>query len=146
MIEIIAKARFVRIAPRKLRILANLIARKNMELAERELSAQPKRAAHPLLKLLRSAKANAAHNAKVPAGTPLVIEEIRVDGGRVLKRFMPRAFGRAAPIRKRTSHITLVLIPKSLRGVSNDSEKRRGSLLNRGNKIATLPTVARNDK
>lgn len=109
MIEITAQARFVRIAPRKLRLLANLIARKDVEFAEHQLNAQPKRAALPLLKLLRSAKANAAHNAKIPAGAPLIIQEVRVDGGRVSKRFMPRAFGRAAPIRKRTSHITIVL-------------------------------------
>lgn len=107
-----AKARFVRIAPRKLRLLAHLIARKNVEFAEHQLNAQPKRAALFLLKLLRSAKANAAHNAKIPAGTSLIIKEIRVDGGRVSKRFMPRAFGRASPIRKRTSHITIVLIPQ----------------------------------
>lgn len=113
MSDIIAKARFVRIAPRKLRLLANLIARKNVEFAERELSTQSKRSALPLLKLLRSAKANAAHNAKIPASTQLVIKEIHVDGGRVFKRFMPRAFGRAAPIRKRTSHVTLILSPSS---------------------------------
>lgn len=115
MTTVIARAHFTRIAPRKLRILANLIARKDVAFAERELSAQSKRGALPLLKLLRSAKANAAHNAKIPAATPLIIQEIRVDGGRTLKRFMPRAFGRASPIRKRTSHITLVLVP-SLRG------------------------------
>lgn len=119
MSTIIAKARFTRIAPRKLRILAQLIARKNVEFAERQLSAQLKRGALPLLKLLRSAKANAAHHAKIPAGTPLFIKEIQVNGGRVIKRFMPRAFGRAAPIRKRTSHITLVLAP-SLRGGAAD--------------------------
>lgn len=112
MDEIIAKARFTRVAPRKLRILANLIARKNVEFAEHQLNAQPKRGALPLLKLLRSAKANAAHNTKIPAGTPLFIKEVRVDGGRVFKRFMPRAFGRASPIRKRTSHITIILSQK----------------------------------
>ena len=112
MKEIIAKARFVRVAPRKLRLLAKLIARKNVEFAERQLAHQSKRSTTHLLKLLRSAKANAAHNAKIPAGTPLFIREIRVDGGRVATRFMPRAFGRASPIRKRTSHITLVLSPE----------------------------------
>lgn len=110
--EVTAKARFARIAPRKLRLLVNLIARKDVAFAERQLSAQSKRGAIPLLKLLRSAKANAAHNAKIPADTPLVIKEIRVDGGRILKRFMPRAFGRAAPIRKRTSHVTITLCLK----------------------------------
>ena len=112
MKEIISKTRFAHVAPRKLRLLAKLIAHKNVELAERQLVNQLKRGATPLLKLLRSAKANAAHNAKIPAGTPLFIREIRVDGGRVATRFMPRAFGRASPIRKRTSHITLVLSPE----------------------------------
>lgn len=107
----VAKARFVRVAPRKLRLLANLIAYKNVEFAERQLRNHARRGAIPLLKALQSAKANAARNTAIPAGAPLYIKEIRVDGGRVLKRFMPRAFGRASPIRKRTSHITLILSP-----------------------------------
>lgn len=132
MSTIIAKARFAHIAPRKLRILAQLIARKNVEFAERQLGAQLKRGALPLLKLLRSAKANAAHNAKIPVGTPLFIKEIHVNGGRVLKRFMPRAFGRASPIRKRTSHITIVLsseklISKKSRRFSRDPDKGVGA-------------------
>lgn len=111
MNEITAKARFVRVTPRKLRLFAHLIARKNVEFAERQLAAQSKRGALPLIKLLRSAKANAAHNAKIPASASLFIKEIRVDSGRVMTRFMPRAFGRSSPIRKRTSHITIVLTP-----------------------------------
>ena len=108
---IMAKAHFVHIAPRKLRLLADLIAHQRVDFAERQLRAQAKRGALPLLTLLRSAQANAARNTNIPAGTLLFIKEIRVDGGRVATRFMPRAFGRASPIRKRTSHITIVLAP-----------------------------------
>ncbi|MEK7480908.1 MAG: 50S ribosomal protein L22 [Patescibacteria group bacterium] len=118
MSTIIAKANNVRIAPRKLRLLANLIARKEVEAAEHQLTAYAKRGSSVLIKLLRSAKANASHNAKLPAGTPLIIKEIRVNAGRMLKRFMPRAFGRASPIRKRTSHVTVVLTPKKLQAKS----------------------------
>lgn len=107
----VAKARLIHIAPRKMRLLAGLIVRKQVAFAERQLRAQAKRSAVPLLTLLRSAQANAERNTRIPAGTPLFIKEIRVDSGRVFKRFMPRAFGRASPIRKRTSHVTIILAP-----------------------------------
>lgn len=127
MKEITTKARFVRIAPRKLRILANLVSHKDLAFAERQLAAQSKRGAIPLLKLLRSAKANATHNAKIPANTNLFIKEIRVDAGRMLKRFMPRAFGRASPIHKRTSHITLILSPIANRKSPIDKRSALGN-------------------
>jgi large subunit ribosomal protein L22 len=115
MNNIIAKAYAVRIAPRKLRLLAKLIARKEVNAAELQLRGKIKHGSSVFVKLVRSAKANALRNAKIPTGTPLFIKEVRVDSGRVLKRFMPRAFGRATPIHKRSSHITLTLEAKPLK-------------------------------
>lgn len=71
-----------------------------------------KRAADPLAKLLASAAANAVENDKKDK-KDLIVSEVRVDEGPILYRFMPRAFGRARPIRKRTSHITIVVDEKT---------------------------------
>jgi len=91
------------------RIVANLVKGMDIVTAQHQLRALAKASAEPLLKLIKSAEANAYHNAKVAKGTSLFITDIRVDEGPVLKRSMPRARGRATPIRKRTSHVALVL-------------------------------------
>jgi len=95
-------------APRKVRLVAGLIRRLPIEQAERQLVFMNKAAAKPLLKLLKSAVANAEHNFKLSKDN-LWIKFLTVDGGTTIKRFRPRAHGAAAPIRKRTSHITLKL-------------------------------------
>ncbi|MBI3420628.1 MAG: 50S ribosomal protein L22 [Candidatus Sungbacteria bacterium] len=95
-------------APRKVRLVAALLKGMETARAQTALHHLPKRAAEPLLKLLQSAVANAAHNFQLPE-TGLYIKDVRVNSGPVTKRFMPRAFGRAAPIRKKMSHVTLVL-------------------------------------
>ena len=74
---------------------------------------RPQRSSGPLLKLLRSAVANAKNNNKL-SEAKLAVKNIRVDQGPVLKRFLPRAQGRATPILKRTSHVTLVLEEKTI--------------------------------
>ena len=94
-------------SPRKVRLVADLIRGKSAERALALLSTLPKRASDPMAKLLLSAIANA----KMAAGE-LYVSSIRVDGGVVFKRSMPRARGRSSPIRKRTSHITLSLQQK----------------------------------
>lgn len=106
--EIIAKLRFLRMSPRKVRLIADMIRGKMAKKAIEVLSLLPKRAALPVLKLLNSAIANAKHNFSIESEN-LRVEKIIVDGGPVLKRSKPRARGRATPIRKRTSHITLSL-------------------------------------
>lgn len=98
----------LRLAPRKVRLAADLIRGKKVGEAERELKFLIKRASLPLIKLLKSAVANATNNFNLIKDN-LYISKITVDGGTPLKRSRPRAFGRAFPIRKRTSHITLVL-------------------------------------
>ncbi len=106
--EITAQLNYLRMSPRKVRLLANLIKGMEIKRAELELQYAGKRSAEPLLKLLRSAVANAKHNFQL-AEEGLYIKNILVNQGPILKRSMPRAFGRAAPIRKRTSHVYLVL-------------------------------------
>ncbi len=106
--EVIAKLNRLQIAPRKVRLVAGLIRRMKVSEAETQLKFLNKAAARPVLKLLQSAMANAEHNHKLDSNT-LWISHITVDGGKVLKRWRPRAYGRAGAIRKRTSHITLKL-------------------------------------
>jgi len=106
--EVTAKARYIRMSPRKVRLVAGLVRGADVARAEAQLGLLNKAAALPVLKLLRSAIANAEHNNKLER-EGLFIKSITVDGGPVLRRWRPRAFGRAAPIRKRTSHITIVL-------------------------------------
>jgi len=105
--EVKAKLRFTRIAPRKARLVADLIRGKRSEDALSILSFTPKAAARIIIKLLRSAIANADQK-KIDVDR-LYVKTIMVDQGPTMKRFMPRAMGRATTIRKRTSHITIVL-------------------------------------
>lgn len=108
MTEVKAHLRYLRIAPRKVRLIADMMRGKNVVDVERQLHFSSKRSARPLAKLVASARANARNNFKLD-DSKLFIKEIRVDEGPTLKRWMPRARGVANIIRKRTSHITLVL-------------------------------------
>lgn len=105
--EVKAKLRFTRMAPRKARLVADMIRGKTSEEALNLLSFTPKAAARTLVKLLKSAIANATQK-KVDVDR-LYVKTIMVDQGPTMKRFMPRALGRATTIRKRSSHITIVL-------------------------------------
>ena len=120
--EVTAKARFIRMSPRKVRLVADLIRGLDVDKAEVQLNFSVKAAARPVLKLLRSAIANAEHNHKLEHDN-LFVKVITVDGGPMLKRWRARAFGRAAPIRKRTSHINIVL---SERGAPEGKEEKAG--------------------
>ncbi|MCD6429427.1 50S ribosomal protein L22 [bacterium] len=106
--EVSAKLKYLRIAPRKVRLVADLIRGKSVDEAIRVLSFTRKRAAQPILKLLNSAIANAVHNFRLNKDK-LYISKITVDEGPKLKRWRPRARGMAYEIQKKTSHITLVL-------------------------------------
>jgi large subunit ribosomal protein L22 len=108
MVKETVKLNYLHIAPRKVRLLANVIKGLPVNEAEAQLYLRPQRASKPLLKLLRSAVANAKHNQKADVDK-LVVSSIWVDQGPVFKRFLPRAMGRATPIRKKTSHVTLIL-------------------------------------
>lgn len=102
-----AKLNYLRIAPRKVRLVANVIKGMSVNDAEAQLLLNPKRASESVLKLLRSAIAN-AKNQKM-ASEKMFVKEIMVNQGPMLKRWMPRAQGRATPIQKKGSHITIVL-------------------------------------
>ena len=106
--EVKAQARFQRIAPRKVRLVVGLLKNSSVAEARNQLSVLPKRSSATVLKVLNSAVANARNNNKMNVDD-LVITRAFVDEGPALKRWMPRAFGRAAKIMKRTSHITIVV-------------------------------------
>lgn len=102
-----AKLKYLHMAPRKVRFVADLIKGKHIVEAEAQLLYCRRRAAKPILKLLHSAINNALN--KRLNKDLLYISSIAVDQGPMLKRWLPRAMGRATPIQKKMSHITLVL-------------------------------------
>ena len=114
--EVRAVTKFARVSPRKARIIADQIRGKAIEDALNIVGFLPQRAASVVGKTLKSAVANAQKKEAVNVDT-LYVERIFVDGGPMMKRFRARAMGRAAPIRKRMSHITIVLSD----GVSEDA-------------------------
>ncbi len=103
-----AKLRFCRVAPRKARIIADMIRGRNVEEAISLLEFTPKKSAQILRKVLHSAIANAEDTGDVDVDR-LFVKTITVDQGPTLKRYRPRAQGRAFRINKKTSHIVLVV-------------------------------------
>jgi large subunit ribosomal protein L22 len=106
--ETSAAARFVRISPRKIRLIMDQVRGKKVEEALNMLSFAPQKGARILKKLINSAVANAEQNSGVDVDS-LFIKRVYADDGPTLKRFRPRAQGRATRIRKRSSHLTVVL-------------------------------------
>ncbi len=106
--EVKAVTRYVRIAPRKARLVTELVKGKPVEEALTILRFVPKKAARLVDKTLRSALANAEQNPNIDVDT-LYIKRIFVDGGPSMKRWRARAMGRATKIIKRSSHITVIL-------------------------------------
>ncbi len=106
--EVSAKLRYLRIAPRKIRLVADSVRGKSAEEARNILQFTIKKGSEPLLKLLNSAIAN-AKSAHSKEAENLYISKITVDEGPKFKRWMPRARGQASEIQKKTSHITLIL-------------------------------------
>jgi len=127
--SVIAKLRYLRIAPRKVRLVADLIRGKRIEEAQNILNFTIKKAAPPLLKLLRSAVANAKNNFRLDESN-LYITKILVDEGPKYKRWRARARGRAEEIQKKTSHVTVVLDeivkkPKKVKKVKKPEEVKK---------------------
>lgn len=106
--EVRATAKHTRISSRKVRLVVDLVRGKRVDQALNQLKFLHKKASVPVRKVVESAIANAEHNYELKKDN-LYIKEIRVDEGRTLHRWMPRAYGRATPIRKRTSNINVVL-------------------------------------
>ncbi len=107
---ITASLKNYRISPRKFRVVADLIRGKNAILAGQILVHALKKAKTPLNDLLDSAIANAKHNFKIEPES-LIVKEVRVDQGFVMKRHRPVSRGSAHPIKKRTSHVSITLAP-----------------------------------
>ncbi len=106
-----ARARFVRISPRKVRLIMDQVRGRKVEEALNLLSFAPQKGARLLKKLVNSAVANAEQNADVDVDA-LYIKRIYADEGPASKRWRPRALGRATRIKKRTSHLTVILDEK----------------------------------
>lgn len=106
--EFKAQARYLRVSPRKLKLVVDLVRRQRLDKALLQLASLPQAAAKPVLKLLRSAEANARHNYKFNQGE-LWISRIEVGQGPRLKRWRPAARGAAHPIHRPTAHLKVVL-------------------------------------
>lgn len=106
-----ATARYIRMSPRKVKVVIDLIRNKSLGEAQAILANTPRAAAKPVLKVLNSAAANAENNLGMDREN-LYVAEVYANQGPTLKRYRPRSHGRAAMIRKRTSHITVILDEK----------------------------------
>ena len=107
-----AYLKYLRISPRKVQIVADLIRGKDVGTAMAILMQTPKAASEPVMKLLKSAVANAENNFNMDV-EKLVVTEVFATPGPILKRVMPRAQGRAYRINKRTSHVTIAVAEKA---------------------------------
>jgi len=135
--EITTKARYIRISPRKAQLAADLVRGRQAGEALAQLKAANKKSARLVSKLLKSALANAKHNYDIAADN-LFIKEIWVGKGATFHRWAPKAHGRATPIRKETSHVTVVLKeihdsgPRTARRVETAAPLRLADLIKGG--------------
>jgi ribosomal protein L22 len=106
-----AQAKYVRSSARKARLVCDNIRGRSVEEARAILAHTPRAVARDWSKLLESAVANAEHNHEL-VGEDLYVKAVHADEGPTIRRFRPRAMGRATKIRKRTSHLTILLTPK----------------------------------
>src|SRR3989344_91748 len=111
MANVKAQINNVRLAPRNVRLVVNAVKGKNALKALEQLEFLNRRPSDPIMKLIKSALANAENNFNMVRSN-LYIKEFYVDEGMKLRRYRPKAFGRTAPIQKKTSHIRLVLAEK----------------------------------
>jgi large subunit ribosomal protein L22 len=121
--EVKAKAKHIRMSPRKVRLVADAVRGLGAEKALEQLRFINKKAVLPVAKLINSAIASAENNYELEKDN-LFIKEIRIDEGVTIKRWMPRARGRATPLRKRTSHINLILGELVDSGVKKAKKKK----------------------
>lgn len=125
-----ARLKHLRIAPRKVRLLADVIRNKKAEEAQKILNFTVKKAAKPMLDLVNSAVANAQNSFQLDPKN-LYISKITVDEGPKLKRWRPQARGQAGAIQKKTSHITLVLDEIKSRPKSPKKKKEKPEVVKR---------------
>lgn len=134
--EVIAKLKNLRMSPNKVRLVADLVRGLSVADAIDQLTYSKRWAAKPMLKLINSAVANASHNFKLE-GNRLFVKTLQVNMGPSLKRAMPRAHGRAYPIRKKFSHVLVILdekVDKSKEIVAEVPETAKLKSENKGQK------------
>lgn len=139
--EIKASLKHIRMSPKKIRLVVDVIRGMETGKALDQLKFANKRAVGPIEKLIKSGIANAINNFELDENN-LYIREIRVDEGVTLKRWMPRAYGRATPIRKRSSHIILTLAEIKKSGKKKAQKKKIEAPIKLGEK----PREAMDDK
>ncbi|MEK7077764.1 MAG: 50S ribosomal protein L22 [Patescibacteria group bacterium] len=120
--KVTAKLNYLHISPRKVRAVVGVVKKLNVQDALNQLRFVPNKASGPLFKLIKSAIANAENNFSLEPDS-LKIAEFKVDGGPVFKRFRPGSRGRASPLKKKTSHITLVLEGQRAATTTNSGQK-----------------------
>ena len=134
--SVVAKLHYLRIAPRKVRLVADLVRGKSVEEAQTILNFTVKKATQPLLKLLNSAIANAKNNFQLEESN-LYISRITVDEGPKYKRWRARARGRASEIQKKTSHVNLYLDEI----VKKPKKVKKGKKVEEVEKIEKVPKI-----
>ena len=131
--EVKAKAKYIRMSPRKVRLVADIVRGLPTAQALGQLKFANKQATLPLAKLINSAVANATNNFELDKDN-LYIKEIKVNEGPTLDRWMPRARGRATPIRKRTSHIDIILAELVVSGKKGAKKQKLEAPIKLGSK------------
>lgn len=121
--DVRAELSFLRVSPKKVRLVTNLVRGLSAQDAEVQLAVLDKAAAGPLTKLLKSALANAKQNHQLEP-EQLYVKHFLTNEGPKLKRYRPRAHGRAAIIRKRSSHVTLVLGSRGAEALKSNAEAK----------------------
>lgn len=139
---VIAKLRYLRIAPRKVRLVADLVRGKSIEEAQTILNFTIKKATRPILKLLKSAIANAKNNFQMEESN-LYISRINVDEGPKHKRWRARARGSASKIQKKTSHLIIFLdeIKKRPKKVKKAKKGKKAKELKKIKEIEKTPKI-----
>lgn len=138
--EVKAHARHIHMSPRKIRLIAGLIRGMDVDKAAAQLRFYTKAASRPVAKLLASAVANASHNFKMSADG-LYIKAITVDQGPTMKRWRARAFGRAAEIKKKSSHISITLADRA--GTAPDVDAAVVAPKDAAKKVSTAKVAAK---
>ena len=137
--EVKAFARYIHVSPQKMRLVANLIRKAPVDVALEQLKFSSKNAALPIAKAINSAIANAVHNFEMDRDS-LYVKAITIDGGPVFKGYAPRAQGRAFVIRKRTSHINVVLESRQRSGSKPNRSIFNRTKADKGEKVVNEPT------
>ena len=143
--EVKAKAKYIRMSSKKIRLVADVVRGLSVEKALDQLIFINKAAHRPITKLINSAVASAEHNFELEKNN-LFIKEIKINEGPTLKRWKPRARGRATPIRKRTSHIDLVLAELVESGKKQAKKQKVAAPVKLGEKPKEAEGVKTKDK